>query len=386
MTEHSSFLVGIDKKYYNTLDMESFALMMKNPSCCYKFYWLEAIVKLISEGVTQTNFNTIIDEMIANAWYCVREFHVHLSSYQRGEVRDGLERAILKLASLCDLPSNTSKIEIKNALAFYAKPMFPYKEQLTRHVPYRALAGFFRRTSLPINWKSSAFLVEYIQTLDSEITLPYTLGSSSKLNREVYFHPDWIEMIQDNTVSILGWIQFEKVKWLQTNNPDVPALMYKLAPLDTKTRKLNKVRRLWDSVLALHPVQDMYTEKNIKSNYYDIDHFIPWSFVMNDELWNLTPMDSSLNSSKSNYLPQWSPFFDRFAQNQYILYSLIHSSSRIHHLYDDCFHDNLHSIWAAQELYCAGNTEEQFKNILQQNMQPVYHSARRQGYAVWNYD
>lgn len=31
-----------------------------------------------------------------------------------------------------------------------------------------------------------------------------------------------------------------------------------------------------------------------------------------------------------------------------------------------------------------GNSREQFYNILQKNMQPVYDSARRQGYEVWN--
>ena len=43
------------------------------------------------------------------------------------------------------------------------------------------------------------------------VLLPYTLGESS----EICFQPEWVEMIQDNTVSILGWIQYEKVKWLQ---------------------------------------------------------------------------------------------------------------------------------------------------------------------------
>ena len=42
----------IDRAYYNTLDVESFALMLKDPSYCYKFYWLEALVGLISEGKT----------------------------------------------------------------------------------------------------------------------------------------------------------------------------------------------------------------------------------------------------------------------------------------------------------------------------------------------
>ena len=116
---------------------------------------------------------------------------------------------------------------------------------------------------------------------------------------------------------------------------------------------------------------------------YDVDHFIPWSFVMNDELWNLMPMDSSLNSSKSNRLPRWNPFFDRFAVNQYLLYELIHENENIHKLFESCYRDNLHSIWAGQELYRKGNSKEEFYNILHKNMQPVYDSARRQGYEVW---
>ena len=52
----------------------------------------EIIVNLISEGITETTFDAIIDEMIANAWYSVREFHIHLSGLQAdGMVRDGLE-------------------------------------------------------------------------------------------------------------------------------------------------------------------------------------------------------------------------------------------------------------------------------------------------------
>ena len=30
--------------------------MLKDPSYCYKFYWLEAIVQLIAEGATQTTY------------------------------------------------------------------------------------------------------------------------------------------------------------------------------------------------------------------------------------------------------------------------------------------------------------------------------------------
>ena len=56
-------LTTISEEYRNKLDIEGFSQMMKNPSFCYKFYWLEAIVILISEGVSQTTFNDLIDEI-----------------------------------------------------------------------------------------------------------------------------------------------------------------------------------------------------------------------------------------------------------------------------------------------------------------------------------
>ncbi len=382
----SGYDLNIGGKYYNTLDIRGFTQMMKDPSFCYKFYWLEAIVNLISADVTDTTFGEIINEMIANAWYSVVEFHVHLSGIMSdGSVRDGLERAVCKLHDLSGLSSNASKVEIKNAISKYDDKIRSEKVQLTHMVPYRALAGFFSGATETPDWDSTRRMVAYIERINrNHVLLPYTLGESSNLRKEVHFSRAWIEMIQDNMVSILGWIQYEKIKWLQTNNPEVPGLVYKLAPLDEKMRKLGNVRKLWEGVLELQPVRDVFNDDVIQRGQYEVDHFIPWSFVMNDELWNLMPMDSSLNSVKSNRLPRWEPFFARFASNQYMLYGLIHEKEGIRYLYEKCYKDNLHSIWANQELYRAGNSREEFVNILEKNMRPVYDSARRQGYEIWN--
>ena len=379
--------LDIDRKYYNNLDIEGFSQMMKDPSFCYKFYWLEAIVKLIAENVRETTFDAIIDEMISNAWYSVREFHVHLSGIQSdGGVRDGLERAIMLLTELSDLPANASKVEIKNEIRKHNDALKKYKEQLTNMVPYRALAGFFAKSGDVVDWGSTVRMTKYIKKFSEEkILLPYTFGESSKLKKQVYFNSEWIDMIQDNAVSILGWIQYEKVKWLQNNNPEVPGLVYKLAPLDEKMRKLGKVRKLWNGVLELTEIRDVFKDEPIVFKEYDVDHFVPWSFVMNDELWNLMPMDSSLNSVKSNKLPHWDPFFERFASNQFVMYELISQKPGLHKLFEACYRDNLHSIWAGQELYRPGNSRIQFYNILQKNMRPVYDSARRQRYEVWDF-
>jgi len=227
-------------------------------------------------------------------------------------------------------------------------------------------------------------MIAYYNRLNSRGTLLlYTFDSQKGLERKIIFQEAWIQMIQDQMTAILGWIQYEKVRWLQNNNPEVPGLVYKLMPLDDKMRKLAHVRRLWEGILDTTSITDVFKHEPIKKESYDVDHFIPWSFVMNDELWNLMPMDSSLNSSKSNRLPQWDRFFARFAENQYIMYELIHGKAGIRKLYEACYRDNLHSIWASQELYRKGNTREEFFSILEKNMRPVYDSARRQGYEVW---
>ena len=311
------YLLEVGEEYHNTLDIEGFSRMMQSPSYCYKFYWLEAIVKLISKNKEAASYNEIIDEMIANAWYSVLEFHVHLSGlWADGEIRDNLEKAVLKLHRLSGLPANASDVEIKNQIRKFEKELHSEKIFLTQNVPYKALSGFANRGEERIDLNSSAgVMMSYYNRLSTLSPLPYTFGEQKGLDREIRFHELWIQMIQDYTVPILGWIQYEKVRWLQTVNPEVPGLVYKLAPMDEKMRKLSHVRKLWDGILDITQIMDVFQEKPVKKEDYEVDHFIPWSFVMNDELWNLMPMDSSLNGIKSNRLPRWDVFFRKFAAN-----------------------------------------------------------------------
>lgn len=377
----------IDKEYYNLLDIEGFSRMMNHPSYCYKFFWLEAIIKLISRNRTEASYNDLIDEMIINAWYPVLEYHIHLSGILGdGVVNDSLENAVLKLNRLSGLTSSANEIEIREQIVKFKKELHPEKIVLTRNVPIKALSGFANKGSekIDLNCSPGRMMAYYNKLNQTSLLLPYSFGDESGLNRILYFNSSWIQMIKDNTVNILGWIQFEKAKWLQGNNPEVPGIVYKLAPSDENGRKLGHVRKLWESILELTPVIDIFKDEPINKECYDVDHFIPRSFVMNDELWNLCPMDSSLNSAKNNKLPYWKPFFEKFAYNQYILYERINENSHINKLFRECYKDNLHSIWANSELYRKGNTQTEFYNILEKNMIPLFDSARRQGYEMWN--
>jgi hypothetical protein len=285
---------------------------------------------LISEDKEQATYDEIINEMISNAWYSVLEFHLHLSGlFGDGLIKDNLEKAVLRLHELSSLPKNVSKVQIKNKLIEFDedKTLRKFKMELTKNVPYKALSGFANRGVEKIDLNSSAgrMMAYYNRINQLEILLPYIFNDDSGLNRVITFNDGWIQMILDNAVAILGWIQLEKIKWLQNNNPEVPGLVYKMTPIDEKMRKLNNVRKLWEVILDTRPVIDVFKDEAIDRLDFDVDHFIPWSFVMNDELWNLMPIDSSWNSKKSNKLPLWNMFFERFADNQYVLYESLHS-------------------------------------------------------------
>ena len=215
--------------------------------------------------------------MIVNAWYSVREFHIHLSGIQAdGLVRDGLERAVLLLGKLSNLPSHASGTEIRNALREHAGELKQAKEQLTQYGSLPGPGRLLCKSDVEVSWGSIRRMTEYIRQVDRTVTvLPYTLGESSRLKKEVYFHPKWIKMIQDNTVNILGWIQYEKVKWLQNNNPEVPGLVYKLTPLDEKMRKLSNVRScgmgFWRFVRSGMCLRDIrYYGRNCCGSFYSL--------------------------------------------------------------------------------------------------------------------
>lgn len=157
-----------------------------------------------------------------------------------------------------------------------------------------------------------------------------------------------------------------------------------MEPQKDKQRKLKYVRELWNSISEIVPIIDIYTDKPIKKNVFDVDHFIPWSYIANDELWNLMPMNSSLNSSKSNNLPKWDRYFKLFAHNQFIMNQLVLSNGSVKTIFLKCQRDNLVMPWSLEELYLQGQQEEVFISVLEKNLRPIYDSARMQGYNIWS--
>ena len=380
LTLHSDLI------YENNLDTGKFSRMLDDPSQCYKFYWLEAILTLTAITDDDLTFDEIIDEMICAAWYSVTTYHLHLGPVIMGKSENFLEHAIKIIEKDPDLSAPASKKDLMAAIKRNNKELHDDKNKLTIYVPYRLLSSFLDEISGSDRiWDQHRRLIAYIAAINSSSLLPYTIIDGKGLKKRVRVNPYWRQLILDNYSVIKSWIKLKKVRFLQDRNPGVPGIIYKLDPENETVRKLNNARLLWKRTFEVTqlPVVDTYTGNVLSNGRFDLDHFVPWSYIANDELWNLTPMNGRLNSSKSNKLPDWDAYYPLLADKQYYLYKTVFSYDVVRDLFEKCRKENINAIWASESLYIEGNSEEQFKGVLEHNLKPIYELARLQGYGIW---
>ena len=375
-------------EYRNNLAVKAFGRIFDNMAACYKLYWLEAIIELLLENDRTTySLTEIIDVMISNAWYTVREYHLNMGTVYGSTTRkNSLEEAVNDLALISGLKNNATQKQILEKLRLFKndKKLLEDKGKLMTEVPFHFLSPFFdsdRRKELR-KWHFDTSVNE-INKRNSELELPYRFAQDEFGTPCIEMSQNWCQFFIDNNAAILGWINYEKIQYLQKRNSTVGGIIYKLAPYKESKRELQNVRKLWNTVVECTAVFDIYTGKEIVSDKYDIDHFIPWSYISNNELWNLIPADHITNIQKGNCLPDWQRYFRDFGHNQYLLSRQIYENSITFKLFNDCLEKNLQSYWGKEQLYVQGISEPDYLMILENNLKMHYEAAKKQGFEIW---
>lgn len=69
---------------------------------------------------------------------------------------------------------------------------------------------------------------------------------------------------------------------------------------------MTEQRKFWSFVMQKQQgVESLYTGEILhEMKGCDLDHFIPWSFVAHNRLWNLIPVEKNVNCSKNDRLPE----------------------------------------------------------------------------------
>ena len=192
-----------------------------------------------------------------------------------------------------------------------------------------------------------------------------------------------MEYLQSNLGILIGWTDFNLITYLQRRNPTVPGISNKIYP--PQERKLTAATNYWKHIIQVSDVRDIYSGESLVTQGLSIDHFVPWSYVASDELWNLIPTAKSINSSKSNNLPDWDTYFGKLAHAEYEAYLLTGKDERASVLFEKCARENLNNEDVRYRLYLQGQTEQHFTNQLEELLLPIYESARNMGFRKWTY-
>ena len=357
------------------LNIASLSRLFDNKSECYKLFWFQAILNHVCNGQQEISFEELIDDMIANAWYMVTEYHLNLGP------RDTLEKVVNYISSTISFLPAVKQQELLDWLRTCTdSTVIKYKRDLTLNVPFRLQAPFldgFRSDT----WNCGSR--ELSEKINRQDRLMYYFLAFSGLNTRIYIVQEWMDYLRENQEILRGWIQYNMILYLQRRNPSVPGISDKLYP--PQERKLEKVKKYWKLLSDILPIHEIYGDNILGSDDISIDHFVPWSYVAHDEFWNLHPTTRSINSSKSNHLPDWDIYFPRFAELEHQSYQMIWKYDAVQHEFRKCAREHLNNPEIEHRLYRQGLRADEFIGQLREVIYPIYLSAKTCGFSSWEY-
>lgn len=286
-----------------TLPIEPLTRIFKNTSATYKFYWFMGIIDLyVKRDMTRMNIWDIMVEMVVNAWYPVSYFRLSFGK------SDSLRDAIISLQEVHQLPMNINLNELRKWLHSHKNDtqVRHTLSFLSKNVPY-----WFMRPWIDI--ADTKEIMRRSQSLDNNCLYKLTKEDDTIW---VELNPRWLAYLKENYVILKDYAYWNLSSFLQVRNPSVPNIINKLVKVENR-QTLTRQRNYWNFVLEHSDEQRcIYTGKPISVGNYDLDHFIPWSFVSHNLLWNLIPADGSVNSSKSDRLPDIDRYLLKLATTQ----------------------------------------------------------------------
>ena len=284
-----------------------------NTAASYKFFWFLAVLELSRMSHGQLSLRELFVEMAAQAWHPVNLFRLSFDTKNADEkCVDQLQGVLREIAAneakLSDgLRPNSSLIEIRSRLHGYMREL----GFLGDLVPMRFLSPFVNGR-MPQGTPRHRINKEIIRIVDelkvSEDAAPYhfTPGRDS-----LVLHADWQAFFVEHAAILRGFVEIGLVRFLQAKNPTVPGLANMLRmPM---ARDLGRARNFWEQANQAHLTQhsasltNLYTGRSLDGSFV-VDHFMPWSYVAHDYIWNTVPTDQFTNSSKNDRIPSVSRY------------------------------------------------------------------------------
>ena len=340
--------------------------VFSNTVATYKFFWFVSILQIHAKtGNLRICVWDIVIRMVANAWYPIHYFRLSFGK------SDSLFEIVMKLQQITQIPIDANVETVVGCITdrLDNKQVRGLLNTLTLNVPYRFLSPW-------IQYKYDKDVVIRSQQLENNCL--YALYKNAD-NFYIDMNPAWDSYLHNHYTILMDYAYWNLTQFLQTRNPNVPAISNKLIRPDVRN-SLAKQHDYWDMVMEKGgPIRCIYTNKLLYPKEYDLDHFIPWSFVTHDLLWNLIPSDGSINSSKNNKLPELDLYLPKLAAiQQHALQTVINFNKP-----PKVLEDYISLGFTAREL--AEMSSGQFREVYNKTFNPISQIATNMGFETWKY-
>ena len=346
-----------------TLSTNAMNRVFDTTTATYKFYWLLALLDMhVKEQKNEMQALDVAARMVAYAWYPIEYFRL---SFGKG---DSMSKIIPDVASLTGITVD-DRLEDKSKTisnAILGNRVVKKKVRiLLNNVPFRFQKPWIDTTD-------NSEMQRRSQSFENDCLYSLT-GRGEEIT--VTINPRWSRYLTNNYDVLRDFALWNLTLFLQSKNPNVPNIAGKLLRPEVR-EPLTKYKKYWNKVIEIGgPIRCIYKDTSLGKNEYDLDHFIPWSFVSHNQNWNLIPADGSFNSFKSNRIPDLDYYLPKMAKVQHrALHLYIPQSGK-----KDIILDEYYALGCSpQDLMQM--SDEQFQNIYRKTFSPLSQLAVNMGF------
>ena len=348
------------------IHVPALAAVFADTTNSYKFYWLLSILdSLRDNGSPRMAMQDLSLRMLAGVWYPLDYFKL---SFGRRDSFKLIAEFISQHLQVNNGPYAPSLLKQLGTLPAAEQVKLQRQvKKLIKWVPYRFIRPMFALEARGLHDPKVNALV--IASANSSTRAPYWFDGDS-----IVLHEAWVHYFQQHQAILRGFTCWHLVRFLQKNNPNVTGLTEKLER--PGVRNLTVANQFWKSYLAEHTgLPCIYSGQPVTNENLSLDHFLPWSFVAHDQLWNIVPTPKAVNSAKNNWLPSLERYFEPFAQLQFAAFQF-HVDHGRYNLLEDYY------LLFAQDLVTIRQMPFQwFHEQLQRQVLPRLQTARNLGFA-----
>ena len=374
----------------DTLTTSAMNRVFADTVATYKFYWFLSLLDMHFHGANSMKALDVAARMVAYAWNPIEYFRLPFGkgdsmskiipdvasltvrlSFGKG---DSMSKIIPDVASLTGITVDDRLEDKSDAISKAVAENREVKKTvriLLNNVPFRFQKPW-------IDTIDDSEMQRRSQSFENDCLYSLT-GSGEGLT--VTINPLWSNYLMTNYEVLRDFALWNLTLFLQAKNPNVPNISGKLLRPEER-EPLTKQKKFWNKVIELGgTINCIYTNHPLGVNDFDLDHFMPWSFVSHNQNWNLIPADGSFNSSKSNRIPDLDYYLPKMAAIQHralCLYISI-SSSR------DAIVNEYFALGVSPHDFMA-MTEEEFLNTYRKTFSPLSQMALNMGFRTLTHE